>query len=311
MNSDKDNVPPLLTQLIPAGHCTCQTSTTFNCSHSLASINSEPSSPAAPSSRWRFEYDRDKINVSLSPSQCKAAFPGLFEDSNRAAAFWGSQGGVSMKHLDNIKLNNGMSRVIIHNGELYVVAARAAQEDHRKKILAVLSSMHHALSGAVGNWTQPSIEFIFSVEDRVDDVAAPGHPLWALARKATEESVWLIPDFGFWAWDNAANAIGPYNQVVDRIQRQEVTVPWSSKADKLVWRGKLSFAPKLRRNLLDVARDQPWGDVKEIVWTEKQNFISMDDHCKYKFIAHVEGKSSIYTSKHSLANAANLLFVPI
>ncbi|KFL61272.1 uncharacterized protein TERG_12030 [Trichophyton rubrum CBS 118892] len=309
MNSDKDNVHPLLTHIIPAGHCTCQTSTTFNCSESLATLpKKQPSTPApVPSAEWNFEFDRDKANVNLSPLQCKTAFPGLFEDPYRAAAFWDSQLGISNEHLDKIELKDGMARAIIHRGELYIVATKAAQEDHRKKILAVLSSMHHALSATAGNRTQPSIEFVFSIEDRVDDISGPGHPIWALSRKASEESIWLIPDFGFWAWDNAANAIGPYNQVVDRIQRQEVTVPWSSKENKLVWRGKLSFAPKLRRNLLDIARDTSWGDVKEIVWSEKQNFISMDDHCKYKFIAHVEGRA--YSSSLKYRQACRFVVV--
>ncbi|EZF32443.1 hypothetical protein H101_03964 [Trichophyton interdigitale H6] len=301
MNSDRDNVHPLLTHIIPAGHCTCQTSTTFNCSESLATLpKKQPSTPAL-SADWNFEFDRDKANVNLSPLQCKAAFPGLFEDPYRAAAFWDSQLGISTEHLDKIELKNGMARAIIHRGELYIVATKAAQEDHRRKILAILSSMHHALSATAGNRTQPSIEFVFSIEDRVDDISGTGHPIWALSRKASEESIWLIPDFGFWAWDNAANAIGPYNQVVDRIQRQEVTVPWSSKENKLVWRGKLSFAPKLRRNLLDIARDMSWGDVKEIVWSEKQNYISMDDHCKYKFIAHVEGRAYSSSLKYRQA----------
>lgn len=35
MNSDQENVHPLITQLIPAGHCTCQTSTSFHCADCL------------------------------------------------------------------------------------------------------------------------------------------------------------------------------------------------------------------------------------------------------------------------------------
>ena len=37
MNSDEDDIPPLLTQLILAGHCTCQTSTVFECARCLKS----------------------------------------------------------------------------------------------------------------------------------------------------------------------------------------------------------------------------------------------------------------------------------
>lgn len=67
------------------------------------------------------------------------------------------------------------------------------------------------------------------------------------------------------------------------------------KEPKLVWRGKLSFAPKLRRALLDVARGTSWGDVKALDWRKKDNFLTMEDHCRYMFIGHVEG-ISVYPS---------------
>jgi hypothetical protein len=90
----------------------------------------------------------------------------------------------------------------------------------------------------------------------VDDVHAVGHPVWVLSRKASEESVFLIPDFGYWSW--AKSNIGPYGQVVERIITAEYGLKFADKEQKLVWRGKLSFAPKLRRALLDIARGEPW-----------------------------------------------------
>lgn len=289
MNSDRDNVHPVLNQLIPAGHCACQTSTTFNCSSCLT-CSSAPATQSTTSSSelWSFQYGRDDRRTDLDKAQCDASFPGLFEDVGRGVTYWEKRGYITSKRLDKVELRNGMTRAIIHDGQLYVVETRSAQEDHRRKTLATLSSMYRALQSMRDN--QLTIEFIFSIEDRVDDIGGAGHPLWVLGRKATEESVWLIPDFGFWAWDNKFNHLGPYSKVVDQIKKLEVNTPWSAKEDKLVWRGKLSFSPKMRRGLLEVARSQPWGDVKELAWNRKSNFISMEDHCRYKFIAHVEGK---------------------
>jgi hypothetical protein len=56
-------------------------------------------------------------------------------------------------------------------------------------------------------------------EDRVDDVNAVGHPVWVLSRKTSEESVILMPDFGYWSW--AKSNIGTYGQVVERIMATE------------------------------------------------------------------------------------------
>ncbi|KAL5363041.1 hypothetical protein BJX96DRAFT_177722 [Aspergillus floccosus] len=55
---------------------------------------------------------------------------------------------------------------------------------------------------------------------------------------------------GYWSWANGN--IGAYGQVVEWVQSAEPN--FVNKKPELVWRGKLSIAPKLRRALLDVAR---------------------------------------------------------
>ena len=292
MNSDLDNVPSILTQLVPAGHCACQTSTTFNCTAVLdrhPEVNVSP-----PLSHWFYQYGRDNRNQGLSEDQCIASFPGLYEDIHRAGRYWYEKDNITLAALLGIPLRNGMVRAMIADGELYIIEVHARGEDHRRKILATLSSMFRALATYSLRRSLPDIEFVFSIEDKVKDVVDHRQPIWALARKASEEAVWLMPDFGFWAWENVQNDIGPYSQVVDSIIEQErESLAWAEKLRKLVWRGKLSFSPKMRRALLDAARGTPWGDVKELDWSRKENFLSMEDHCKYMFIAHVEGRRSL------------------
>ena len=196
---------------------------------------------------------------------------------------------MTYEDLEATPLKDGMARAIIHNGELYVVAVQTKGEDHRRKIVATLSAIYRALSASPNRGTTPNIEFIFSVEDRVDDVDANGHPVWVFSRKVSEKSVWLMPDFGFWSWGHLSNDIGPYTLAVDKILTSGSERSFPEKKKKLVWRGKLSFAPKLRRALLETARNQIWGDVKEVDWSRKANFLPMEDHCQYMFIAHVEG----------------------
>lgn len=287
MNTDRNYIHPLLTQLIPAGHCACLTSTSFQCSSCLTCSQTSLLQQLPPSSNWKFQYDRDAGNEALDREQCKTAFPGLFEDVFRAVNFWRLHGALATEDLDWIHLEYGMARAFIYRGELYVVAARAKGEDHRRKILAVLSSIHRALV-ADRDRRLRDMEFVFSVEDKVEDVTSSDYPVWVFSRAATEEAVWLMPDFGYWAWDNSQNPIGPYDQVVEHIQ--EADVPWMEKKRQLVWRGKPSFAPKLRRALIEAARDKPWGDVMQVDWQGKSNIIKMEDHCKYMFIAHVEGE---------------------
>lgn len=95
--------------------------------------------------------------------------------------------------------------------------------------------MYRLLSASPTRETTPNIEFIFSMEDRVDDVGAVGHPIWVFSRKASEESVWLMPDFGYWLWGHLSNNIGPYGQAVDRVLATESSLPFLEKTKKLIW----------------------------------------------------------------------------
>ena len=232
-------------------------------------------------------------NEGMTEGQCNTAFPGLFEDINRGMEYWSQTGIITTYSLDQIDIVNGLTRAMIYNGHLYVISTKSKGEDHRRKMVATLSSIHRALAAFPERTNIPNIEFVFSVEDKANDVAGAGYPLWVLARKATEKSLWLMPDFGFWAWDNLYydenNEIGPYDEVVDKAMNVENGLSFSEKEPKLIWRGKLSFAPKLRRTLLDQSRDHAWSEVKELNWAVRQNYLMLEDHCKYQFIAHAEG----------------------
>lgn len=291
MNSDRDDIHPLLSQLIPAGHCSCRTSTLFQCASCLncpATVTSD-----VARNDWKFDPGRDSKNLTFTENQCFASFPGLYEDIDHAKKFWNGQ--ITSHTLDQYEMRDGTTRALIFNGELYVIATRSKGEDHRRKTLATLSSIYRGVSSAPDRKAIPDIEFIFSIEDKGEDIGAAGHPLWMLARKATE-SYFLMPDFGYWAWDNiigdSNNEIGPFDEVVEKVLVVERNLPFEKKEQKLVWRGKLSFAPKLRRALLDQARNQEWGDVKELNWEVRDNYLTLEDHCKYQFIAHAEGVSS-------------------
>ena len=303
MNSDKDDVNPILTQLIPAGHCACQSSTVFECSSCL-----QPQTPASKHERpstWEFQYGRDDRNEGLEEDQCDLAFSGLFEDVDRGMKYWSQSNKITSHTLDQINVVNGLTRAMIYEGHLYILVTKSKGEDHRRKILATLSSIHRALVAYPKHQQLPNIEFVFSIEDKTEDIAGPDQPIWVLARKANEESLWLMPDFGFWAWDNIIsdknNEIGPYDEVVDKALQVEEVLPFDEKEPKLVWRGKLSFAPKLRRTLLDQSRGHEWSDVKELNWNVAQNYLALEDHCKYQFIAHAEGRSYSASLKYRQA----------
>ena len=302
VNSENDDIRPLLTQLIPGGHCACESSTIFECSSCLNYPQNSILDPNL-SAHWEYMFERDGMNEGLVENQCNAAFPGLFEDVNRAVKFWLLKGNITQQTLDEVQLVDSMTRAMIYKGNLYIVASKSKGEDHRRKMIAALGAIHRALTASPDRRDIPNIEFIFTIEDKTEDVAGPGHPLWALTRRAPEESLWLMPDVGFWSWDmfDRDTEVGPYEEVVNNAVHLEKHLDFPAKQPKLVWRGKLPLAPKLRRALLDQSRDQPWSDVKEINWHVPQNYLTLEDHCKYQFIAHAEGRSYSASLKYRQA----------
>lgn len=198
MNSDKDNIPAFLLQVIPAGHATCEKATIFQCSSCL---EQNWATNRNDTDIWSYQYGRDDRNEGLSESQCQVAFPGLFEDIHQGTNYWQHrrQTTIAPRMLDRIDVKHGMTRAMIFNGDLYIIQSRSMGEDHRRKTLAALSSMYRALSATGDRRSLPNIEFVFSVEDKATDVTSiKTEPLWVLARKASEQSFFLLPDFGLW-----------------------------------------------------------------------------------------------------------------
>ncbi|KAF2021941.1 hypothetical protein BU24DRAFT_33136 [Aaosphaeria arxii CBS 175.79] len=295
--SDNPSLPTLVKEVLPAGRCLCQYSTVFTCdtcldcaaSQSAFYENATNHNIGSEEERWVFQYSRDSHNYGLDEDQCHVAFPGLFEDIERAKNQRTVLGKVTERLLSSFNLSKGMVRAMIYNGELYVLQTYLVDNVNRQKALAVLASLHRAITSAPVQAPIENVEFVFSVEDLP---AQPNKPIWTLARRAQDTSLWLIPDFGFWSWDMPD--LGTFSEVADEARQRETVEPWDSKRERLVWRGKISFAPKLRRALLDAARGKSWSDVGQVAWSTpnyKDQFLGPVDQCGYMFIAHAEGRS--------------------
>lgn len=283
------SLPPLVKEVLPAGRCLCEYSTTFQCDTCLdcaATQTLVSNTTSDEDEQWVFSFRRDAHNYGLDEDQCQAAFPGLFEDIGRARKYRKRFGKVTAQDL-SFTLTKGMVRAMIFDGELYVLQTFLVDNVNRQKAIGALASLHRAIVTSRQRNALPNIEFVFSVEDIP---AQPKSPLWALSRRAQDEALWLIPDFGFWAWDMPQ--LGTFSEVADEAMQRESIEPWDQKQEKLVWRGKVTMAPKLRRALLDAAKGKSWSDVGPIKWSgpnTNEQFLGPVDQCNYMFIAHAEG----------------------
>lgn len=164
---------------------------------------------------------------------------------------------------------------------------------------ASLNALNRALSAVPDRRSLPNIEFIMSSED----YDSGGQPMWVYAKKSGDDWAWLMPDFGYWSWPEAK--VGSYSNVRDRIIAVDEgttirgkTIPglkFQDKKKQLLWRGNTETGPELRNKLVEVSSGKSWSSVEPINWGDKgqlkKNFVSVEDHCRYMFLAHVEGRS--------------------
>ena len=117
--SDYDELNPLVGELLPAGHCLCHTSAAIECSTCLDQVNPIKAHSDIDNAlgNWEYKYGRDDSNKGLTPDQCNAAFPGLFEDIDRAMRFK-NDSHIKKEDLLSIKMHNGMVRAMIYKGEV-------------------------------------------------------------------------------------------------------------------------------------------------------------------------------------------------
>ncbi|CAN9256188.1 unnamed protein product [Alternaria alternata] len=288
------SLPPLVKEYMPAGRCLCEFSTTFSCDTCLDCASNQAilatnATELEQHNLWTFTYPRDKNNYGLDEAQCDSAFPGQYEDIERAVKVRNRWGKVTQADLNSFELTKGMVRAMIYDRELYILETHMVDNVNRQKAIATLSAIYRAVLAAPSTADIPNIEFVFSVEDLP---AQPAKPIWSLTRRVQDHNLWLIPDFGFWSWDMPA--LGTLEEVAQEAVQRETVESWDQKIEKLVWRGKITFAPKLRRALLDAAKGKPWSDVGQLKWTDpnfKEQFLGPVDQCNYMFIAHAEGRS--------------------
>ncbi|KAJ5183851.1 hypothetical protein N7492_001467 [Penicillium capsulatum] len=266
--------------------------------------------PVPHNASWAFDVEHDGHNHGLSEAQCRIAFPKLFGEVDKSAEMRKDKH-ITFHDLDSRNVEEGMVRGIIENGELYIIEY-APMPVTGSRARATLSSLNRALSAFPGRHRLPNIEFIFTSEDFADDPSGQG-PVWSYSKRDGDDSVWLMPDFGYWAWPEVQ--IGPYHEVRRRITAIDdgettldgTVVPglnFQEKKKQLIWRGSLATNPAVRSKLLKAAVGRSWASVRVIDWDNENdirfNLLPIEDHCRYMFLAHTEGRSFSGRGKYLL-----------
>ncbi|KAI1978859.1 hypothetical protein LOZ53_002808 [Ophidiomyces ophidiicola] len=262
---------------------------------------------------WEFVATRDADNYGLSRAQCHSAFPKLYVEIQRSVSERQAKK-ITYEELNSTRLEDAMVRAMVYNGELHVIKFENMKYTFTRA-KATLSSLNRALAAISGREQMPNIEFIFSSEDFTHGPS----PIWTYSKREKETSAWLMPDFGYWSWPEVK--IGSYREIRRRVAAIDngifvdgKHIPGMRFQDKhpvLFWRGNIATAPKLRQSLLDVTHNQSWASVLPINWNDSESiqrdFVPIEDHCRYMFLSHVEGRS--YSGRGKYLQNCNSVFV--
>lgn len=242
---------------------------------------------------WTFTPRRDANNYGLSESQCLSAFPELYAEIDRAIAYRRKTGNITLSDVEVGWRGDGIVRAMIVSGQLYIIDAHAVSDrNHRPRSIATLHALNRALVAVQGRENVPDVEFTLTDHDSALMDPKGKHVTLAYSRLKEQESLWLMPDFGFWGWPSVG--MNSYSEL--RALLEEAEDDFLDKVPKAVWRGGLGVAgADMRRKMLKLADGQNWADVRALDWKNetdiKEGLISMEDHCGYMFALMTEGNT--------------------
>jgi hypothetical protein len=116
------SIPPMVKSVLPAGRCLCEFSTNFQCDTCLDCASNQAILAANATDEednvWAFDYKRDRNNYGLDADQCQGAFPGQYEDIERAVKVRNRLGKVAEEDLSSFDLSKGMVRAMVYDREV-------------------------------------------------------------------------------------------------------------------------------------------------------------------------------------------------
>lgn len=247
---------------------------------------------ASPLQAWEFDYRRDGRRFGLTEAQCGQAFPDLYHEIDRAVGHRQKLGkNVTLAELDVTWRGDGIVRAMVHENQLYVIDAHGVWDhNHRPRALATLHAINRAV--ATSSEALPDVEFTFTDHDSALIDLQSNFTTWAYSRLKYQDTLWLMPDFGFWAWPDVGQRSYAELQTILDADEDE----FEDKVPKLVWRGALDVGSHdARAGLLRHSAGQKWSDVQTLNWTNSSDIrskrLTMDEHCAYMLTAHTEGNT--------------------
>ncbi|CAF0866885.1 unnamed protein product [Adineta ricciae] len=173
----------------------------------------------------------------------------------------------------------------------------------------------------------PDLDLFFSVQDMVDlpnglNGVRFNVPIFAFA-KTTRTKVGLrsdavipMPCFTLWSWPETR--AGRWTDRSQSIVSAAQKIGYKNRIPKLFWRGVWNWK---RLWYIDLAKENPdIMDIKDVSWNATANgvahrasnaYVTLEGHCDYKYLAHLEGSSYSSRLKYLLLCGSPVVYNPV
>ena len=211
-------------------------------------------------------------------------------------------------------------RIQIINNTLYHVPSKTAfeYETRSRSVKTVLKLVTDTFS----NFTDMDLFF------NVEDTTGLGHfndvlfnvPVFALTKSKNvkhglrHENIILMPCFTLWSWPEAR--AGRWKGKLNSILNAGLRLKFEERTSKAFWRGVFNNEGRTWFHSLSVKYPN-LVDVQQNVWSKHDNalplvgseaYTTLEDHCKFKYLLHIEGGSYSSRLKYLLLCGSTVIY---
>ncbi|XP_070495391.1 O-glucosyltransferase rumi homolog [Chironomus tepperi] len=175
------------------------------------------------------------------------------------------------------------------------------------------SGVEHFIKKILNKVKLPNMELVINVRDYPQILPHYGHQGPVLSFSKTETYLDIM--YPAWAFYEGGPAIKLYPTGLGRWDKHRLSIteaaekyPWTKKLSKVLFRGSrtsderdaLVLLSRKNPKLVDAqyTKNQGWKSPKDTLGAEPADEISLEDHCRYKFLFNYRGVAASFRLKH-------------
>jgi len=231
------------------------------------------------------------------PENCSAYLPllkGIELDTENIAKNW-RKAKWNLRQIKRQLLNKSLMKLKVENGTVHLIDDYIGFQTRNPSYFKLVNDSVHKFP------IVPDCELYVYTGDIHRAVHAPHFS----ATKFPDELKFLVPDFSFNHWKEAR--IPEWPVIQEKLREARKLHPFSKRIAKAFWRGAVTgFTRSL---LVKISENNPEVvDAKFMDWNDNMQYVSLPDHCQYKYLVHTDGNSYSARLKYLMGCGSIVLY---